>query len=153
MQKEGIETGLFEAGSVEQRQIEAGADLTTDHVARAADLLSALFETLWGQHVGDRTRDERGPDGVGDLPGAGLPATRITVHRVPAPGRGELSGGFTQDDIDARIRRSYECRKELGRRVDAAPERWRKDVHLDGMLGDGTSAHLRGRVFRHAEKR
>ena len=43
-----VEARLFEAGSVEQREIEAGADLARKDVARTADHLAAERSKLFG---------------------------------------------------------------------------------------------------------
>ena len=131
-----VEARLLEAGGVKQREVEAGADLAGQDVARTADHLAGALEALGRQDVGDRMRDQRGPDRVGDLPGAGLGALAVAVHGLVAAGGGELVGGFAQDDVDARIGRPNEGGKQLRRRIDAAPMRRRQQVDLDGMLGE-----------------
>jgi hypothetical protein len=49
-----IQAGLFEAGGVKQCQVEAGADLAGENVARAANHLARTFEAPGRQHIGDR---------------------------------------------------------------------------------------------------
>ena len=59
-------------------------------------------------------RDQRGPDRVGNFPGAGLGALAIAVHGLVATGGGEFVGGLAQDDVDARIGRPTKAASSSG---------------------------------------
>ncbi|MGH1591109.1 hypothetical protein ACRBEV_25490 [Methylobacterium phyllosphaerae] len=98
-----VQPGLFEAGSVEQREIQAGSDLALQHVTRAADLLARLLEASRRQHIGDAPVRECRPDRLSEFPGPRLLPGRVAVQTGLTSGVAEFGRSVVQDDIDRRI--------------------------------------------------
>ncbi|WP_238260368.1 hypothetical protein [Methylobacterium mesophilicum] len=138
----GVQPSLLETGGVEQREIEAGADLALQHVARAADFLASSLEARGRQDVGDPPICNRRPDRLGQLPGAGLLGGLVAVQPCFAPSLAELGRGIAQDDVDGGVVGADEGGEEFGRASATTPVRGRQNPKLFEM-----PAFLAGRIL------
>lgn len=153
----GVDTELLEDACEQERQVETGAQLLTEHLGAGADALRLTLPAGRRIRVGDAVGVGDAADGIDDLVGAlGLrredAALLVGVQGVGPGALPEQAGRFLRDLCDLRLMRADEGREiqEPGRVIGVVEVPGVRAEHVHRALGPH-GAGLATRRQVHAE--